>query len=81
MVWFGPIIALFAGGAAIAWALRRSARKAAGGPSAAAPAGSPEPPVPARDSLPADTRLAAAVRRVRTLAYGWPGGVPPKAAP
>ncbi len=34
--------------------------------------------LPSRDTLPADPRLAAAVRRSRELAYGWPGGVPPK---
>jgi len=34
--------------------------------------------LPSRETLPADARLAAAVRRVRELAYGWPDGVPPR---
>ncbi len=32
---------------------------------------------PARDALPSDPVLARHVLRVRELAYGWPGGVPP----
>jgi cytochrome c-type biogenesis protein CcmH len=71
LVWFGPLGALIAGGAAIAWALRRSAR-------AVAP---PPLDLPSRDSLPPDLELAAAVLRVRALAYGWPEGVDPKATP
>jgi cytochrome c-type biogenesis protein CcmH len=68
LVWFGPLGALIAGGAAIAWALRRSSR-------AAAP---PSVELPSRDSLPSNLELAAAVLRVRALAYGWPEGVDPK---
>ncbi len=75
VVWFCPILALLAGGAAIAWALKRTGRKASVDSSA------PAADLPARDTLPGDEQLAAAVRRVRALAYGWPGGIPPKAAP
>jgi len=76
LVWFGPVAGLIAGGAVIAWAMKRSPREpAAGGrQGAAAP-----PDLPSRDSVPTDPKLAAAVRRVRMLAYGWPQGVSPKA--
>lgn len=69
LVWFGPIALLVGGAALIAVKL-----KGAGG----APA--PADKVPGRDSLPDDPKLAAAVLRVREAAYGWPGGVPPKAS-
>lgn len=79
LVWFGPVAVLLAGGAVIAWAMKRSRREpaAAGGREVAfaAPAASD---LPSRDSVPADPKLAAAVRRVRMLAYGWPKGVSPK---
>jgi cytochrome c-type biogenesis protein CcmH len=79
VVWVGPLAALLAGGAVIAWALKRSPRRAdAGESSAAIP--SPASDLPGRDTLPADARLAAAVRQVRALAYGWPDGAPPKAS-
>jgi cytochrome c-type biogenesis protein CcmH len=79
LVWFGPVVALLAGGAVIAWALKRSrGREGAVESSAAIPSSISD--LPARDALPADARLAAAVRRVRALAYGWPDGVPPKAS-
>jgi cytochrome c-type biogenesis protein CcmH len=74
LVWFGPLAALVGGGAAVALALKRSARRAS---SAQQPAGVPSG-LPARDTLPDDPRLAAAVRQVRIIAYGWPDGVPPK---
>jgi cytochrome c-type biogenesis protein CcmH/NrfF len=67
LVWSGPLIGLLGGGVAVAWALRRSAR----GPI------SPLSDLPSRGALPDDARLAAAVRRVRNLAYGWPDGLPP----
>ncbi len=78
LVWFGPVAGLIAGGAVIAWAMKRSPREpAAGGrQGAAAP---PASDLPSRDSVPTDPKLAAAVRRVRMLAYGWPQGVSPKA--
>ena len=68
LVWLLPG-ALFVGGLAVVGAkLRRSALQAAA-----------DERVPARDELPEDPALADAVRRVRELAYGWPGGVPPRA--
>ena len=76
LVWLGPAAFLLAGGAAVSWALR-SARG-----SSASKARRPAPDsadAPGRGALPDDPRLAAAVRRVRALAYGWPDGIPPKA--
>jgi cytochrome c-type biogenesis protein CcmH len=67
LVWFGPAGVLLAGGAVVAWALKRSPRVL-----------QRDPDLPSRDTLPADPRLAAAVRRVRMLAYGWPDGISPK---
>jgi cytochrome c-type biogenesis protein CcmH len=72
LVWLGPLAGLLAGGAVVALALRRSAAAA---PKATAVA----EPLPTRDTLPDDPLLAKAVLRVRELAYGWPGGVPPRA--
>jgi cytochrome c-type biogenesis protein CcmH len=74
LVWFGPLGALLAGGGVIAWALKRSPRTAAE-EAARAPGDSD---LPSRETLPSDPRLAAAVRRVRMLAYGWPDGICPK---
>jgi cytochrome c-type biogenesis protein CcmH len=78
IVWWGPLAGLLAGGAAIAWAMKR-AKHGAVSPEGmeqalATSAGSA---LPSRETLPDDPRLAAAVRRVRELAYGWPGGIPP----
>jgi len=74
LVWLGPLAALLAGVALVALALKRSPRDAA----ERAPAASGPSALPARDTLPGDPHLAAAVRHVRSLAYGWPDGVPPK---
>jgi len=73
LVWFGPAGMLLAGGAVVAWALRRSQR-----PKEGKVALQRDSDLPSRDTLPADPRLAAAVRRVRMLAYGWPDGISPK---
>jgi cytochrome c-type biogenesis protein CcmH len=70
LVWLGPIAALLLGAVLVTRALRRSAS----GPPAAQAADAPS-----RDALPDDPRLAAAVLRVRELAYGWPGGIRPTA--
>jgi cytochrome c-type biogenesis protein CcmH len=79
LVWFGPVAGLLAGSAVIAWALKRPPRQAGeSGPPAVAAAASAASDLPTRDTTPADARLAAAVRRVRLLAYGWPDGVSPK---
>lgn len=70
LVWLGPVAALLAGGGTVVLALRRSASQ------------SPNPTaqeLPTRDTLPDDEALAAAVLRIRERAYGWPGGVPPRA--
>jgi cytochrome c-type biogenesis protein CcmH len=76
LVWFGPLAVLLGGGGVVAWAVKRSSRNAGG----AEPAGTGSIPsdLPSRDTLPADARLAVAVRRTRELAYGWPGGISPK---
>jgi hypothetical protein len=76
LVWFGPVIGLAGGAVLIAFV---EALGPAGGAGRARRAPSQLPDdVPGRGTLPADPRLAAAVRRVRELAYGWPDGVPPK---
>ena len=73
LVWAGPVAALLIGGLMVARTLKRSrgppARDAVGGAETAR--------VPSRDALPDDRRLAAAVLRIRELAYGWPGGIAP----
>ena len=87
LVWFGPAAMLLAGGAVVAWALRRSQRprgeevalqRDSDLPSRDEVALQRDSDLPSRDTLPADPRLAAAVRRVRMLAYGWPDGISPK---
>jgi cytochrome c-type biogenesis protein CcmH len=79
LVWLGPLGALVAGGAVVTWALRKSSRPEPSGSHAEGGAAGPaHSGLPARDSLPEDPRLAAAVRRVRELAYGWPDGTPPQ---
>jgi cytochrome c-type biogenesis protein CcmH len=72
LVWFGPIAVLVGGAGVVVWAVKRSSRGSEA-------TGSTSSDLPSRDTLPSDTRLAAAVRRVRELAYGWPGGIPPRA--
>jgi cytochrome c-type biogenesis protein CcmH len=69
LVWLGPLFGLLAGGAVVRAALRRSP---------AAGASSADGPLPGRDSLPDDQRLAAAVLLVRERTYGWPGGKAPE---
>jgi len=73
LVWLSPVAGLLLGGFVIARTLR------ARGASALAPVGPTEasPPAPTRETLPEDAELATYVRRVRELAYGWPGGNPP----
>jgi cytochrome c-type biogenesis protein CcmH len=70
LVWLAPPLALLGGLALVRRTLRR----------APSPAPAAEG-IPARDTLPADPRLARHVLRVRELAYGWPGGVPPADRP
>jgi cytochrome c-type biogenesis protein CcmH len=76
LVWLGPLGALLAGAAVVAWALKKSSR---GAPGQEGDEAIPEPlDLPRRDSLPDNPRLADAVRRVRELAYGWPDGSAPQ---
>jgi cytochrome c-type biogenesis protein CcmH len=70
LVWLAPPLALLGGLALVRRTLRRAASPA-----------SPAAEVPARDALPADPALARNVLRVRELAYGWPGGIPPADRP
>jgi len=65
LVWLAPPMALLGGLVLVRRTMRRS------------PAPTPTEGVPARDALPADPVLARNVLRIRELAYGWPGGVPP----
>lgn len=70
LVWLAPPVALLGGLVLVRRTLRRAAS-----PAPAADG------VPARDALPADPVLARQVLRVRELAYGWPGGIPPADRP
>jgi cytochrome c-type biogenesis protein CcmH/NrfF len=70
LVWLLPGAALLVG----AWFIRGSLRRR---PARATPL---IDDAPARDALPDDPELAGAVKRVRELAYGWPGGTPPAGA-
>lgn len=70
LVWLGPVLALGVG----ALIVRRVLRALRGVP---APV-SAEAALPTRGALPEDPRLAAYVLKVREMAYGWPGGVPPQ---
>ncbi len=71
LVWLAPVAALLLGGVVVARVLRVRGTAAPSTTKNAAPA------VPARNTLPDDLELAPYVRRVRELAYGWPGGSPP----
>jgi cytochrome c-type biogenesis protein CcmH len=73
VVWLGPLAGLGAGVVLVGWALRRS-RSAT--PAVALPASE----APTAATLPEDAELAPHVLRVREMAYGWPGGVPPRPA-
>lgn len=72
LVWLLPGAALLVG----AYLVRGSLRRKGASPGAPAPIDD----APSRDALPDDPDLAAAVKRVRELAYGWPGGDPPPGA-
>lgn len=74
LVWLAPLVALLAGG----WVVARTLRAPA--PAAPDPAPAAAAPPPERTSLPDDPELARCVRRVREIAYGWPGGEPPGGA-
>ena len=70
LVWIAPPLALLGGLAVLRQVMRRR-------PAVTPPAAD----LPARGALPADPVLARNVLRVRELAYGWPGGVPPAETP
>lgn len=74
VVWLAPVAGLLLGGAIVAWTLRRPKQETG----EAAPAAPSPEDLPGPETLPEDPRLAACVLRVRELAYGWPGGLPPR---
>jgi cytochrome c-type biogenesis protein CcmH len=76
LVWGAPLAGLAAGLAVVVWALRP---RTASGPVAEGPEtpSADNPPDP--DALPDDPGLASYVLKVRESAYGWPGGVRPRA--
>jgi cytochrome c-type biogenesis protein CcmH/NrfF len=84
LVWLAPVLGLLLGLGVVAWVFRSG--------TAGAPAPEAAPPAEANraassdalsaavvlDPLPDDPALAQAVRRVREMAYGWPGGNRPE---
>ena len=66
LVWIAPVAGLLLGVGVVLFALRS--------PKPAPTAAAGVDPL----SLPEDPRLAAYMLKVRELAYGWPGGVPPR---
>lgn len=67
LVWLLPGVLLLAGFVFVGFSVKRlSAGKE-----------KPADELPGRDTLPDDAALATYVKRVRELAYGWPGGLPP----
>jgi len=72
LVWLAPLGGLVLGAFFVARLLRAPA------PAGAAPVvDESDDALPQRSTLPDDADLARYVRRVRELAYGWPGGEPP----
>jgi cytochrome c-type biogenesis protein CcmH len=79
LVWLAPIGGLVLGGGVVAWMLRRAPASESGEkPDHAAGPDEAEHDLPGRGTLPDDEVLARHVLKVRELAYGWPGGVPPE---
>jgi cytochrome c-type biogenesis protein CcmH len=76
LVWLAPLGGLAVGAGVVFWALR-SARGGAS-PSAAEAPRADDRSRPASDPPPDDPELARALRRVREMAYGAPGGEPPE---
>jgi cytochrome c-type biogenesis protein CcmH len=84
LVWLAPVLGLLLGLGVVAWVLR-SGTASAPAPEAAAAVESASTSAPdvaptgaVLDPLPDDPALAQAVRRVREMAYGWPGGTRPE---
>jgi len=73
LVWIGPGILLLLGAAILVVYLRHRPEEEEAEPSPAAFSAS-------RTQLPDDEELARWVRKVREIAYGWPGGEPPREA-
>jgi cytochrome c-type biogenesis protein CcmH len=73
LVWAAPVLGLLIGLAVVSWVLRGATARA---PAAENAATAVEATL---DPLPEDPALAQAVRRVREMAYGWPGGTRPEA--
>lgn len=85
LVWLAPLAGLLLGAFVVLRTLRAPRTAVAAAPSAAGTAGgepalSADDAQPRPDTLPEDPELAVYVRRVRELAYGWPGGEPPRAS-
>jgi cytochrome c-type biogenesis protein CcmH len=79
LVWLAPVLGLAAGLIVVTWTLRSRASAPAEPDSAAAAAAAPAR-VAAVEAPPLDDpELAPYILRVRELAYGWPGGIPPPA--
>jgi cytochrome c-type biogenesis protein CcmH len=74
LVWLAPVLGLLGGGAVVWWALRGPR------PGSSETASEPAGDVPGPDTLPDDPELAPFVLRIRERAYGWPGGVSPRAS-
>ena len=85
LVWLAPVLGLLIGLVVVSWVLRgarTSAPATEDAPSAedttAATSAGAIAVDPVLDPLPDDPALAQAVRRVREMAYGWPGGTRPE---
>ncbi len=90
LVWLAPLLGLLAGGAIVFFVLRgpRGGAQTPVGPGPVGSQGSVTAPVShtaapdtavEADALPDDAELARLVLRIREIAYGWPGGVRPRA--
>jgi cytochrome c-type biogenesis protein CcmH len=84
LVWLAPAAGLALGLVIVFRALRPAPAPSTGAPPATAEGVAPVAAVAADaaasagvDPVPDDPALAGAVRRVREMAYGWPGGVRP----
>jgi cytochrome c-type biogenesis protein CcmH len=77
-LWLAPLVGLLLGGGIVFWIVRapgRTTKALAPREDEAAPALGDSSVL---DPLPSDPKLAEYIRRVRELAYGWPGGLRPR---